>query len=106
MAGSFPWSHLIRFEKNGAIYYGNAVFAPGQVPGQITQLAKSGKLQAQVIKGDPLSLDAILTNEYLQVEKLLCPLTHDQVPIIRCVGLNYMQHSKSSWVSLPCSCSN
>ncbi|KAM6479555.1 hypothetical protein HDV62DRAFT_382194 [Trichoderma sp. SZMC 28011] len=94
MAGSFPWSHLIRFEKNGTIYYGNAVFAPGQVPGQITQLAKSGELQAQIIKGDPLSPDATLTTEYLQVEKLLCPLTHDQVPIIRCVGLNYMQHIK------------
>lgn len=87
------WSHLIRFEHGGSVYYGDAAFGPGQQPDQITDLAKSGALEARVIHGDPLSLEAVLTDERIHVDKLLCPLTEDQVPIIRCVGLNYMKHS-------------
>ena len=93
MSLSKPWSRLIRFEHNGSVYFGNAVFAEGQNPDQVTELAASGKLEADVVKGDALSADAAVTNERVVVHKLLCPLTEDQVPIIRCVGLNYMKHS-------------
>jgi hypothetical protein len=35
-----------------------------------------------------------VTDEVVTVHKLLGPLTKEDVPILRCVGLNYKTHSK------------
>jgi hypothetical protein len=95
-SGTFPqWSHLIRFRRNDSVYYGDAVFANEQNPQDVVSLAKAGKLRARVIRYDPLSPEAIVTENEVVVEQLLGPLTQHQVPIIRCVGLNYMKHSTS-----------
>lgn len=99
MTESKTWTHLIRFEHNGTIYCGNAVFSEGQLPDQVSELAASGKLHADVIVDDCLSPDAVVSDQRLLVHKLLCPLTEEQVPIIRCVGLNYMQHSENCWIN-------
>jgi hypothetical protein len=93
------WSHLIRFQNGHNIYCGDAVFPEGTDPTDVVSIAKSGRLKARVIEGEdnPVSLEstARLTDSVLPVQKLLSPLTRDQVPIIRCIGLNYVEHSTS-----------
>lgn len=87
------WTRLIRFINSDITYNGEPVFAPGQNPHEVVEIAEAGLLRARVIKHDVFSEDAYVTEQELPVEKLLGPLTQHQVPIIRCVGLNYMKHS-------------
>lgn len=59
---------------------------------QLVPLASDGKLYAKELVGDdPFSLTA--GSNRLHVKELLGILTPSDVPIIRCVGLNYMKHS-------------
>ena len=62
----------------------------------VGKLAEAGKLQARIIDGDIFSPSAKISGDAVQVRKLLGPLTYEQVPIIRCVGLNYMLHIKEA----------
>jgi hypothetical protein len=91
------WSHLIRFQTGQTVYYGDAVFPQGSDPTDIVSIAESGQLQARIIEGDSNPISIVLAakpgNRVVAVEKLLSPLSRDQVPIIRCIGLNYMKHS-------------
>jgi hypothetical protein len=91
------WKHLIRFKGNGRTSYGDAIFPDGSDPTEVVAIATAGQLKARVIAGDPLSADATTTDEIAQVDKLLPPLERAQVPIIRCIGLNYMKHSRRSF---------
>lgn len=63
----------------------------------IGNTTKATALQAKVITGSDI-LDTTgetkITDEIAKVEKLLGPLTADDVDIIRCVGLNYAKHSR------------
>ena len=54
------------------------------------------QLKARVIEGDNLydAAQSIVTEEIVTVEKMLGPLTPKDVPILRCVGLNYAKHSE------------
>src|SRR5882757_392968 len=85
------WNRLIRFEGNdGKIYFGQPVINRGE---DVASLARSGTLKAAVIDGDDIFADsAKVTSDVRQVKRLLGPLTASQVPIIRCIGLNYMRH--------------
>lgn len=87
------WSRLIRFVNSGTTYYGDAVFPAASNPDDVVLLAQEGKLRARVIHNDPLSAEVILSDEDIAVDRLLSPLTASQVPIIRCIGLNYIEHS-------------
>lgn len=87
---------MIRFENDGKVCYGNAIFAKDDDSSKINEIVRSGKLEAHLIEGDVLSNDYKLTSQTVKVEKLLSPLTKAQVPIVRCIGLNYMAHSRSS----------
>jgi hypothetical protein len=99
------WSHLIRFQSNGETHYGDAVFPEGSDPTDVASIAEAGRLQARIIGGDgnPISISdpaVKVTDKTVPVQKLLSPLTREQVPIIRCIGLNYMKHSEwlvASW---------
>jgi hypothetical protein len=92
------WSHLIRFRNGQNVYYGDAVFPDGSDPTDIVSIAEKGQLQARIIEGDdnPISIVSAAQpgSRVVAVEKLLSPLSRDQVPIIRCIGLNYMKHSR------------
>ena len=90
------WSQLIRFiATDGRILRGEPILpTPNFDLGYTTE---ETKLTARVITG----VDAYdtsgktkVTNEVVTVKKLLGPLTQSDVPIIRCVGLNYATHSK------------
>lgn len=57
--------------------------------------------QARVLRGDPLGSYEI-TGEERTIGKLLSPLGTNEVPLIRCVGLNYGKHvAEGTVVSKP-----
>jgi hypothetical protein len=94
------WTHLIRFEHNGEVYYGDAVFPDGSNPTNVVALASMGALKARIIEGGPFSDTPTNQENLVVMDKLLSPLTRTQVPIIRCIGLNYKKHSNLSLSSL------
>ena len=89
------WSHLIRFVNGGTEYFGDAIIPSGKSADDIVELALSGQLHARVIFDEPLTDGKVSTKELL-VEELLSPLKKEQVPLIRCIGLNYVKHSVST----------
>ncbi|KAG5416684.1 hypothetical protein I9W82_005648 [Candida metapsilosis] len=85
------WKRLIRFVANdGKIYRGEPIVTDAEY--DVGKQFLQGKtIKAKVVKGD-IFKDAVVTDEELDVKQLLGPLTQDDVPIIKCVGLNYMKH--------------
>ncbi|KAH8660413.1 hypothetical protein BX600DRAFT_415329 [Xylariales sp. PMI_506] len=91
-----PFKRLIRFiDTHGAVHYGEPVIDSALELHE--QLAK-GALQAKVltpIGGKWLDFEPLGdSSQAIGVKQLLGPLTADSVPLIRCVGLNYLQHIK------------
>ncbi len=92
MAPLTSWDRLVRYisEKDGKVRYGEPIVTDSKP--DIDQLAKDGKLEVKVLDGlHPLQAQP--TGEQDKVKLLLGPLTPKDVPIIRCVGLNYKTHS-------------
>lgn len=88
------WKRLIRYvsAKDGSIKYGEPIIPSDDTRPDIDALAQKGGLKVKVLAGDsPLS--AKPTGEEDEVKQLLGPLTPEDVPIVRCVGLNYKTHS-------------
>lgn len=89
---TLPWASLVRYSStlDGPIKYGEPVVDQGTA--DIAQLAKEGKLEVTRLVGDdPFSLQTTNTTEI--VYNLFGPLESKDVPIIRCIGLNYKTHS-------------
>jgi 2-keto-4-pentenoate hydratase/2-oxohepta-3-ene-1,7-dioic acid hydratase in catechol pathway len=91
------WNRLIRFvTPDGRILRGEPIL-PHDDFDLGTTTSEIG-LQAKVIEGNDIYDNTgatSVTDEIVQVDKLLGPLAQDDVDIIRCVGLNYAKHSKS-----------
>lgn len=85
------WSRLIRFlNDEHEIVYGEPCIAS---IAELEEKLGSGDLFASELVGsDVFALSA--TGRQVHVERILGPLTADDVPIIRCIGLNYMKHSE------------
>jgi hypothetical protein len=90
------WDRLIRFiatdgrELRGQPILPSADFDVG------TTTEETG-LKAKVIdvkNNDIFDPATKVTDEEVTVKKLLGPVTTDEVPIIRCIGLNFIKHSK------------
>lgn len=93
---SLPWKRLIRFiATDGRIIRGEPILpTPTTDLGFITE---SDKLQARVIEGDDLydtTGKTRVTDEIVSVKTVLGPLAQADVPILRCVGLNYAKHGR------------
>ena len=89
------WERLIRFvATDGRVLHGQPILPnPDFDLGNTTE---STKLQAKVIIGTDLydtTGATRVTDEVVTVKQLLGPLARENVPIIRCVGLNYAKHS-------------
>ena len=99
MASLTSWDRFVRYEsaKDGKVRYGEPIVSDSKP--DIDQLAQDGKLEVKVLEG-PNPLQAKPTGEQDQVKKLLGPLTPQDVPIIRCTGLNYKTHS-TFYIALP-----
>jgi hypothetical protein len=88
---SFPWASLVRYRaiENGPAKFGEPICEDETDFGT---LAQSGQLQVKVLEGSgPFSLQP--TDQVERVHQLLGPLEPNNVPIIRCIGLNYKSHS-------------
>lgn len=87
------WSRLIRFlDDEDQVCLGDAVANPAQ---DLASLLEAGSLTAEKLAGNDI-FDAKPTGKIVHVKSLLGPLTPRDVPILRCVGLNYAKHSISS----------
>ncbi|KAJ6179283.1 hypothetical protein N7519_009744 [Penicillium mononematosum] len=95
---SLPWKRLIRFiATDGRTLRGEPILpTPTTDLGFITE---SDSLQARVIEGDDLydtTGKTRVTDEIVSVKTILGPLAQADVPILRCVGLNYAKHVKEA----------
>lgn len=87
------WSRLIRFlDDEDQVCLGDAVANSAQ---DLVSLLEAGSLTAEKLAGNDI-FDAKPTGKIVKVKSLLGPLTPRDVPILRCVGLNYAKHSTSS----------
>lgn len=95
---SVSWDRLVRYlpqgddANTGPARYGDPIIEGDE---ELGALASRGALQVRVLEGSN-PFDATRTGKIETVGKLLGPLTVDDVPIIRCIGLNYKTHSKSN----------
>lgn len=93
---TLPWKRLIRFiATDGRTLRGEPILpTPTTDLGFITE---AQKLQAYVLEGDDIydtTGKTRVTDEIVTVKSILGPLAQSDVPILRCVGLNYAKHSE------------
>ncbi|KAL7768452.1 hypothetical protein ACKLNR_002753 [Fusarium oxysporum f. sp. zingiberi] len=93
------WTHLVRFvaEEDGQVYLGQIDHEAWSDVG--LSFEKGEKMQAKLIQG--CVFDGVVTERLLTVKELLAPLAMEQVPIIRCMGLNYRDHAKEANMPIP-----
>lgn len=94
------WARYIRFlDARGQPRQGNALVDSGD---SLQEALQAGTLTAEELTGKDM-FSATPTGHVLTVQKLLGPLSAEDVPIIRAVGLNYVKHSASCPESSPAS---
>ncbi|KAJ2896762.1 hypothetical protein MKZ38_005250 [Zalerion maritima] len=95
---NLPWQRLIRFvATDGRILRGEPILPRADF--DLGDTTEDTKLQARVLSGDDIfdtSGKTALTEEVATVKKLLGPLAEEDVPIIRCIGLNYAKHIREA----------
>ena len=98
------WTRLIRYisSKDGQTRLGDPIVSSSEDPKSIDidALALSGNLKVKILSG-PTPVSAKPTGEEDTVKALLGPLTPKDVPIIRCIGLNYKTHILETGFDLP-----
>ena len=86
------WERLIRFVgDDDKVHFGEAQREDVE---KIGSLVQSNDLYARELVGHNV-FSLKLSEKHLHVKKLLGPLEPSDVPIIRCIGLNYTKHSWS-----------
>ncbi|KAJ5835597.1 hypothetical protein N7447_001623 [Penicillium robsamsonii] len=100
---SVAWERLIRFvATDGRTLLGEPVMPSADF--DIGDTTEETKLQAKVITGSDIyntTGETRVTDEVVTVSRLLGPLTPQDVPILRCVGLNYLTHIRETGRSTP-----
>ena len=86
------WSRLIRFvDESGSATFGDPCIEKSD---DLKTLLDRHELYAFRLEGhDPFELTQ--TGERTKVERLLGVLNKEDVPVFKCIGLNYVKHSKS-----------
>ncbi|KAK4959168.1 hypothetical protein LTR10_003967 [Elasticomyces elasticus] len=94
------WSRLVRYisANDGAEHYGEPIMSSDDQ--DIGELADAGNLSVRICDGSD-ALSATPTDREDRVKQLLGPLASDEVPIIRCIGLNYKTHIQETGRPLP-----
>lgn len=89
------WTLLVRYQPSpeGPVQFGEPIISDEQA--DIDTLMKDGQLQVKICEGSDL-FNLQVGSQVQTVYKLLGPLEQKSVPIIRCIGLNYKSHRKSS----------
>lgn len=114
------WTHLIRFvaKEDGQIHLGQ--IDPTSQPDVGLATYEKKELKAQLIEGS--IYDGVVTEKFMTVsqvsacvsvfgklvcetdarfKQLLSPISTSEVPIIRCLGLNYRDHAKEARMPIP-----
>ena len=90
-----PWKRLIRFvATDGRTLRGEPILPSEDF--DLGNITEADQLKAKVITGTDIfdtTGKTKVTDEEVTVKKLLGPLTKEDVPILRCIGLNYAKHS-------------
>jgi hypothetical protein len=90
------WERLIRFEStDGRVLRGQPILPDPEY--DIGKCTEKDGLEANIIVGKDIfstNGDTKVTDEVVTVRRILGPLTADDVPILRCIGLNYAKHSE------------
>lgn len=93
------WERLIRFEDTA----GNTQFGEPtnlSTDASLDDLVARGILEARCLQGTSI-FSLVSSAEIVKVKRILGLLSPSDVPIIKCVGLNYMKHSKATSIPLP-----
>ncbi|RSL97805.1 hypothetical protein CDV31_012871 [Fusarium ambrosium] len=92
------WTHLIRFiaVEDGLIHRGQLCDTSIDVG---LSCKENKRVQANLINGS--AFDGNVTNRVMTVDQLLSPLDVSEVPLIRCMGLNYHDHAKEANMPVP-----
>ncbi|KAJ5678567.1 fumarylacetoacetate hydrolase [Penicillium maclennaniae] len=89
------WERLIRFlATDGRVLYGEPILPFLEF--DLADTTAETKLQAKLISGDIYDEASQVTSEIVTVKQLLGPLAREDVPILRCVGLNYLTHIRET----------
>lgn len=93
------WTHLVRFlaQEDGQEHLGQ--IDASKVPDLGLALEKGETVTAKVVEGDVF--EGEVTDRVLTIGTLLSPLRVEQVPIIRCMGLNYRDHAREANMPIP-----
>jgi len=94
------WDRLIRYvsAKDGKVRYGEPIDISDK--DDIDAKALQGGLKVKVLEG-PTAIQARPTGEEDEVRSLLGPLVPAEVPLVRCIGLNYKTHILETGFDLP-----
>ncbi|KUM58159.1 hypothetical protein ACN42_g9009 [Penicillium freii] len=96
---SLPWKRLIRFEAvDGRILRGEPML-PENKNVDLGFVTEADQLKAKFLVGDDIydvTGKTQLAAETVLVKNILSPLAQSDVPILRCVGLNYAKHIKEA----------
>ncbi|KAF2818797.1 fumarylacetoacetate hydrolase family protein-like protein [Ophiobolus disseminans] len=97
------WDRLIRFiATDGRELRGEPVLpSPDFDVGTTTEETGLKAKVIQVANDDVFDPSTNVTDEEVTVKKLLGPVTTDEVPIIRCIGLNFIKHIQEGGRTLP-----
>ncbi|KAG6022477.1 hypothetical protein E4U40_004583 [Claviceps sp. LM458 group G5] len=93
------WTRLIRFiaHEDGQVHLGEVI--PTEHADVGLAALDGPKVFAKAITGSVF--DGVVTSRTLTVESLLCPLSASEVPLIRCMGLNYRDHALEANLPIP-----
>ncbi|KAI8938089.1 hypothetical protein NX059_005759 [Plenodomus lindquistii] len=93
------WTHLVRFiaAEDGQIHLGQVDVT--KFPDVGMSHFNGEKIEVNLINGS--IYDGVVTDRKLHIQTLLSPLSVDQVPIIRCLGLNYKDHAREANMPIP-----
>jgi hypothetical protein len=85
------YSRLIRFRaEDSQIYFGEPEISSGD---ELLQKLGERALYATTVDGtNPFTLSS-MPSKRVKVEEILPLLLPQDVPIVRCIGLNYIKHS-------------
>lgn len=90
------WKRLIRFEDaQGRLLHGEPILPSSDF--DLGKVKAADGLKAKVIEGSDIfntTGETSVSDEVVSVKRILAPIRAQDVPILRCVGLNYAKHSK------------
>ncbi|KNG80909.1 fumarylacetoacetate hydrolase [Aspergillus nomiae NRRL 13137] len=93
------WAHLVRFisEEDGQIHFGEV--DPSRYPDVGIAILNGERVAVKLIKGS--IFDGTVTDTTVHIARLLAPIGMEEVPIIRCLGLNYRDHAREANMPIP-----